>query len=99
MENGERLMALAAVRDFEHHLLGACASRSIIAALAALQAAISHAGRQCMPQVRVPPAIAPNSLFLCLLPPGAHVACAWTALQTHPVCGPGNPKQCIMLRS
>lgn len=51
MENGERLMALAAVRDLEHHLLGARASPSMAASLAALQSTISHAGRQCMPQV------------------------------------------------
>ena len=64
MENGERLMALAAVRDFEHHLLGARASPSMGAALAALQAAIAHAGRRCMPQVRsVPCAVV--SLLRC----------------------------------
>lgn len=48
-------MALAAVRDFEHHLLGARASPSIAASLAALQSTISHAGCQCMPQVTTLP--------------------------------------------
>ena len=51
VENGERLAALAAVRDCEHRLLGARASRSISASLAALQSAINQAGHQCMPQV------------------------------------------------
>ena len=55
MENGERLASLGAVRDFEHHLLGARASPSMAASLAALQTTISHAGRQCMPQVKPPP--------------------------------------------
>lgn len=68
MENGERLAALAAVRDFEHRLLGARASRSVSASLAALQAAISRAGRQCMPQVRsigIAPLSLRASVFVC----------------------------------
>ena len=58
MENGERLAALAAVRDCEHRLLGARASRSISVSLAALQSAINQAGHQCMPQVQPPPVLA-----------------------------------------
>ena len=61
MENGERLAALAAVRDCEHHLLGARASRSISASLAALQSAINQAGHQCMPQVQLSPVLAAHA--------------------------------------
>ena len=71
MENGERLAALAAVRDFEHRLLSARASRSVSASLTALQAAISRAGRQCMPQVRsigIAPLSPRANDFLCVDP-------------------------------
>lgn len=53
LENGERIAALGALREAENRLLSARPrpNQAPPPGLALLQAAISHAGRACAPQV------------------------------------------------